>query len=136
MKTDNEPRKASSGGFFLHVAPAALYVAAIFYAGSVEQGPTLDVQFISPDKLLHAVGFFAMQLTMFRAVRWRYAELGTARVALVALVISSAVGALLELWQAALPHRTAEFSDWVADTLGAGCAALLLRVVHGRTAPA
>jgi VanZ family protein len=136
MSADSEAPRAHSGGFFLHVAPAVLYVLAIFYAGSVSQGPQLDVGFIAPDKLLHAVAFFGMQLTMFRAVRWKRAELGTARLALVALAISAAIGALLEFWQMTLPHRSADVLDWLADIAGAGAAALLLRAVYGRTAPA
>ena len=136
MTADSELHRGGSGGFFLHVAPALLYVLAIFYAGSAEQGPELDVSFMGPDKLLHAVAFFGMQLTMFRAVRWKRAELGTARHALLAFVICCAVGAALEFWQATLPHRSAEFADWLADGVGAGAAALLLRAVYGRTAPA
>ncbi|HEY6558692.1 MAG TPA: VanZ family protein [Polyangiaceae bacterium] len=136
MTADAGPQRERSGGFFLHVAPALLYVLAIFYAGSVAQGPELDVSFIAPDKLLHAAAFFGMQLTMFRAVRWKRTELGTAHHALVAFGICCAAGAGLEFWQATLPHRSAEFGDWLADAFGAGAAALLLRAVYGRTAPA
>jgi len=124
-----------AGGFFLHVAPAILYVLAIFYAGSVEQGPEIQVELVAQDKLLHLVAFFGMQLTMFRAARWKLFELGTGRLALIALALTSAVGASLEFWQATLPYRSAEFADWVADVLGAGLAALLLRLVYGRNAP-
>ena len=136
MSAESEPPRANSGGFFLHVAPAILYVLAIFYAGSVSQGPQLDVGFMAPDKLLHALAFFGMQLAMFRAMRWKRAQLGTARLALLAFIISSAIGALLEFWQATLPHRSPELLDWLADVAGAGAAALLLRAVYGRTAPA
>ena len=136
MTLEPEPQARASGGFFLHVAPAILYVLAIFYAGSVAQGPNFDVRFVAQDKLLHFAGFFGMQLAMFRAVRWKRAESGTARPALLAFLISSAMGALLEFWQATLPHRSPELLDWVADSAGAGAAALLLRAVYGRTAPA
>jgi VanZ family protein len=136
MTAESEPQARGSGGFFLHVAPAILYVLAIFYAGSVAQGPNFDVRFAAQDKLLHFVAFFGMQLTMFRAVRWKRAEIGTARPALLAFLVSSGMGALLELWQATLPHRSPELLDWLADTAGAGAAALVLRAVYGRTAPA
>lgn len=136
MTADSEPQRTVSGGFFLHVAPAILYVLAIFYAGSVSQGPELHVGFMAPDKLLHALAFFGMQLTLFRAVRWKRGDVSTARLALVAFLISAAIGALLELWQATLPHRSPELLDWLADLVGAGAAALLLRLVYGRAAPA
>jgi VanZ family protein len=46
--------------------------------------------------------------------------------ALRGFAASTALGALLELWQAFLPYRSAELLDWVADALGAALAALLL----------
>jgi VanZ family protein len=126
-------REEKQGGFFLYVAPAILYVCAIFYAGSVESPPELQVSFAAKDKLLHLVAFLGMQLTVFRALRWKVQAGSTWRVALIALALTSGIGALLEFWQATLPHRTAELLDWVADSIGALLGALLLRVVYGRS---
>jgi VanZ family protein len=119
-------------GFFLHIAPAVLYVLAIFYAGSVPDPPHLHLNFSAQDKLLHLGAFFGMQLTIFRAVRWRPGELSLKAQLLLALLVTSALGALLEIWQAALPYRSAEFLDWLADTLGAGLGAALLWLVYAR----
>jgi VanZ family protein len=118
------------GGFFLHVAPAILYVVAIFYAGSVPNPPELRMGFEASDKVMHLGAFLGMQLTMFRAVRWQQPAHTLARQLLVALAITSGVGALLEFWQATLPNRHADFFDWLADTVGAGLGALLLRLAY------
>ncbi|MEN9577263.1 MAG: VanZ like family [Pseudomonadota bacterium] len=73
------------------------------------------------DKTLHFLVFGGFALALLpalpraKAAAWR---LG------VGFLLASTAGALLELWQGLLPHRSAEFLDWVADTLGAAIAVL------------
>lgn len=122
-----------SGGFFLHVMPALLYAGAILYMGSIPNPPTLHIEFAARDKVMHAFAFVGMQLAVFRAVRWERRGLPMARQLLVAWLLSSAFGASLELWQALLPDRSAEFLDWMADNVGAAAGAGLLWLVYGRT---
>ena len=111
---DERPR----AGFFLHVVPALLYVFAVFYGGSVGMAaPGMD--FRASDKLLHAAAFAGMHLVILRAVRFELPKWPFRRQNVATLVVVSAVGGLLELYQAALPHRSAEVLDWVADTVGA-----------------
>ena len=115
--------------FWTHVAPAVLYVALIFVGGSIPmpelpQGPELP-----SDKLMHLVAFGGMQMLIFRAVRWLRPLAGPGKQNLLAALIACGAGALLEIWQAALPHRSAELADWLADTLGVLLGAALIALV-------
>ena len=103
-------------GALEHGAPLVLYAVYIFISGSSrDSAPPMQ----GADKTAHggAVGrrvpFILWALLYFR----RKGELRV-NVAL-AMGASSALGALLELWQALLPYRSCEFGDWVADTIGA-----------------
>ncbi|NLE88838.1 MAG: VanZ family protein [Myxococcales bacterium] len=109
-------------GALHHVAPALLYVLAVFYLGSISTDPLAEVSFDWKDKVIHAIVFGGMQLTLARAVRFLWPELTIRRVAVVSAVAATLCGGLLELWQAALPHRTAELLDFLADALGAAVA--------------
>jgi hypothetical protein len=122
---EEEPRPRA--GFFLHVLPALLYVGAVFYGGSIGMASLPETELISADKLMHALAFGGMQLVVLRAMRFELPRLRLALQNLLTLGCVSAIGALLELYQMALPHRSAELYDWVADTLGAGLVAI---VVH------
>jgi VanZ family protein len=81
------------------------------------------VEIVSADKLLHALAFGGMQLVFLRALRFELPRWTLSKQNLGALALASGVGGLLELYQMALPHRSAELYDWVADTLGALLAA-------------
>ncbi len=104
------------------MAPALLYVLAVFYLGSSATDPLADISFDWKDKVLHAIVFGGMQLTLARAVRFVWPGHTTRRVALVSTAAAILCGGLLELWQAALPHRSAELLDFVADAVGAAAA--------------
>jgi VanZ family protein len=121
---DHDPDPEQGGarrrpGFFVHVVPALLYVFAVFYGGSIGMSTASSIGILSHDKLMHALAFGGMQLVVLRAVRFELPRLGAVRQNLASLAAVSAIGALLELYQMALPHRSAELLDWVADTLGA-----------------
>jgi VanZ family protein len=116
--------------FLVEVLPALVYVAAIFYGGSIPlSAPRVDVG-VPLDKLLHLVAFGGMQLLFVRAARYRFRALGFGRLNLLALGAVSAVGLLLELWQSTLPHRSAEALDFIADTAGGALAAGLLQILR------
>lgn len=116
---DERPR----AGFFVYVMPAIVYVGAIFYGGSMATAAMPDVELISADKLMHALAFGGMHLVLLRALRFELPRMALARQNLVTLGLTSLLGALLEFYQMALPHRSAELLDWIADTLGALLAA-------------
>lgn len=109
-------------GAVLHVAPAILYVVAVFYLGSVSIDPLGDMTFAWKDKLLHALVFAGMQLSLARAMRFTWQRASVLDVAVRSTVAAILCGGALELWQAALPHRSAEWLDWLADGVGAALA--------------
>ncbi len=119
----NQSNPRSRRSALLSVGPVTLYVVLIFIGGSIRGGgPPPNVS----DKTMHAAAFGVMQLLFVPAVRHFRPEWPTARLASAALGATSAVGALLEFWQAFIPYRSSEFLDWVADTVGASLAALLV----------
>lgn len=122
----DEPERPRAG-FFLYVMPAVLYVGAVFYGGSMATAAMPEMTLISADKFLHAIAFGGMQLVLLRAIRFELPALALEKQNVISLVLASGVGALLEFYQMALPHRSAELLDWIADTLGA---LLVAAVVH------
>ena len=118
-----------------HVGPAVVYVAAIFVGGSLSGGET---NVTMTDKQLHAVAFGVMVPLLARAVHYVRPGLALPVRLGVSAGASSAIGALLEVWQAILPHRDADVLDWVADSIGAATAVgmlVLLAVFFGVLSP-
>ncbi|HEY4103375.1 MAG TPA: VanZ family protein, partial [Polyangiaceae bacterium] len=109
--------------------PAAGYVAAIFYTGLIRLGHLPEVGFMPTDKFFHTVTFAGLVLFLVRALRFLAPRLKRAKSLCVAAVLSSVFGALLEVCQAFVPYRSADFWDWLADTVGAALAAGLLALV-------
>jgi len=130
-----ELRPKTRDRFAWNVVPALGYAALVFWAGTIEI-PALP--FRAPalpwDKLWHVIAFGVMQLAWWRAVRYELTSIGPRAQSLLAAAISGTLGGALELYQSALPYRSAEFLDLVADVIGAGIAALLvLQRGQGRT---
>ncbi len=120
-------QRRSFAGFAWYILPAILYAVAIFIGGSVPQLPDTGVEFTYQDKVLHFVAFGGLEVFIWRALCYSAPERGFRWLAVWSCVSTSAIGALLELWQGLLPTRDLEFLDWVADTLGALLAWLVLR---------
>ena len=70
------------------------------------------------DKVVHFAVYGLLGTLACRPAR-------TWRGAVLAVVVTSAFGASDEWHQSFVPGRSAEVADWVADTAGAACAALL-----------
>jgi VanZ family protein len=104
--------------------PVVVYMAAIFYASSLQHPPVpADV----PDVRLHAVAYFGLMIVVTRAIAH-----GTwAGVRLVALAIAWFItvmyGASDEWHQMYVPLRTAELHDLIADAIGASAAGISLK---------
>ncbi len=81
------------------------------------------------DKLLHALSFGGLALLLVRAARalWQSSE-PSGRL-WFGVCGSSFFGATLEICQYFVPYRSAEFLDWLADTVGAVLAVGLLALV-------
>jgi VanZ family protein len=110
-------------GGVTHVGPAVAYVAIIFVGGSLSGGETYVTM---TDKQLHAVAFGVMVPLLARATHYVRPALTLPIRLGVSAAASSGIGALLELWQAILPHRDADLLDWVADSIGAVAAGGML----------
>jgi hypothetical protein len=113
-------------GFFIRVAPALLYVSAIFYGGSIPAPSMPGPSFSSKDKLLHALAFGIMLIAVLRAVRFFAPTASDKRCLWVSFGLVCALGGALELWQMYIPNRSAELMDFVADAVGAGLVALAI----------
>ena len=105
--------------------PASVYLAFVFYTGLIRLGKLPEVGFVATDKLLHALVFGGLSLLLVRAARSLWPALSLTRRLGFGLVLSSFFGALLEVCQFFVAYRSADFLDWLADTLGALLAVLL-----------
>jgi glycopeptide antibiotics resistance protein len=109
----------------LRLLPAALYAAAIFYGGLMDVREVPKLALLSPDKVLHLLAFLGLEMLL----ELGFSNLSKAKRRSAAVLLSVVLGAALEGVQAALPYRSAEFLDLVADALGALTGALLLAVI-------
>lgn len=106
-------------------APALILMVAIATLSHQPGWPTVVVGY--PDWVLHATAYAALagavwygfhgRVRLPRGARTRWAA---------ALVVTSLYGVFDEWHQSFIPGRHAAFGDWVADTVGAVVALLLL----------
>lgn len=109
----------------LRSTTAALYLVAIFVVGTM---PPSGAPSLGTDKLWHAVAFFLMVLVSnpaIKALGQRFEVLGKAP-QLALFLYASAAGGALELVQAGLPYRSADWFDFAFDVLGAALGSMLL----------
>jgi len=100
---------------------ALAYLAGVFWLGTIDLGPLPLDERLPTDKLGHIAAFAGLVWVVELALL----ELGAARRRACAFVSSAGAGGLLELVQGALPHRSADVGDWVADCIGAVLAVVL-----------
>jgi VanZ family protein len=94
----------------------AVYAVAVLAAAAA---PSSAVDAVAPDKVLHLGAYGALTLlALFAGVPAGWGVAG-------AVGLSVAHGAVVELFQAFLPWRRAEWGDLGADGLGALAAAIL-----------
>ncbi|MFZ5897300.1 MAG: VanZ family protein [Myxococcota bacterium] len=109
----------------LRVLMPFVYALGVFYGGVIDVGELPHTPLVASDKLLHAAAFMGLEILGewalyprdVRVRRW------------VAVLGSITVGGSLELVQAALPYRSADFWDLVADSVGAVMGALALAML-------
>jgi VanZ family protein len=111
------------------VLPAALYASVIFYAGLIRLAPLPEMGFVPTDKALHALTFGGLALLLVRAIRFVRPKSSSGKRLLFAVLLASFMGGLLEVCQLFVPYRSAEFLDWLADTVGAAAAVGLLALL-------
>ncbi len=107
--------------------PCLAYIALLFIGGSVRVPASPPIEFaLGPDKIVHALAFALLVPFAVRAIRWLWPQWRPTYWIHAAGVFSIAMGGLLELYQAALPHRSAEWADFIADGIGAVVAGVLI----------
>jgi VanZ family protein len=112
-------------GFFLYILPTLLYVVVLFWLGAVQMSMEMPHGMFPEDKLKHFVAFGLLVFLLLRTLRFQWSSEPLGRLVMLSAAGSSAIGALLEVWQSLFPYRSSDFADWVADTLGALLAGLL-----------
>jgi VanZ family protein len=103
--------------------PALAYVVVVFVAGSLPMH-SVGSGFTWSDKLVHALAFLIMQLLLVRMVRFELPRASAGAQQALAAIVAALLGALMELYQGALPHRSADLYDWFADLAGISLALL------------
>ena len=123
MQSDSDGRPVASAGqesgsFASNVLPALVWTAIVFIAGGVPNpGPPVALEF-PIDKIEHAVAFGILQVLALRALRYELPRALPRAMPWIAALVSSVLGAALELFQLTVPNRAAEFMDLVANTIG------------------
>lgn len=103
--------------------PPLAWMAILFWLASSPPPASLP-RWVGWDKVQHAGAYGLLAALLWRALRGTWPPLPSWGVFLGAACITSAYGALTEVYQAFLPQRAAEGWDWVADTVG-GLVALM-----------
>ncbi|MDX2054152.1 MAG: VanZ family protein [Polyangiaceae bacterium] len=98
--------------------PPLLYIFGVFFACSIPIVPSVGVPLLSIDKVQHALAFFGMQLLVHRALLHERVFATERMNLVVAGVGCTAFGGFIELWQTALPYRSGDWADLLADALG------------------
>ena len=101
------------------VAPAVVYAGVLFYFGLIRLGKLPEVGPVPTDKLLHGLAFGGLALLLMRSLRFFQPAAPYRTLVLFGVAVASLLGALLEVCQSFVAYRSAEFMDWVADTVGA-----------------
>jgi VanZ family protein len=120
-------------GLLLDVAPACVFLVVLFWAGLVPLKSLPGPEFELKDKAWHLAAFGGLSGLLARALGYFGHE--TLRAARDAALTGVALGGLLELLQGLTPYRSPDWADFVADSLGAGLAYLLLRGIDWAAAP-
>ncbi len=108
---------------FFDILALLLYCAVIFWLSDQPSLP-LPMLFEYQDKLHHFSAYFIMSVLTWRS--FRHLTLNAARLPAFVVLFCSLYGVSDEWHQSFVEGRTADGLDWLADTLGAGAAVLLL----------
>lgn len=112
-------------GLALDVAPAAVALAVMFWAGLVPLDSLPGPDFELADKVWHLTAFGGLAGLLSRVlVHFGRPALLAAR---DAVLCATALGGVLELLQSLTPYRSADWADFAADALGTALAYGVLR---------
>jgi len=120
-------------GWVVDVLPPLLYTAVLFYFGLVPLKSLPGPEFDMADKVWHAGAFGGMAGLASRALA--YFGRAPRRAARDAALGAIAAGGLLELLQSFTTYRSADWADFLADSLGVLLAYGVLRWLGGSVQP-
>ena len=112
-------------GIGLDVAPALVALGLMFWFGLTPLASLPGPQFELVDKVWHLVAFGGLAGLLSRAIV--YFGHGALQAAREASLIAITLGALLEGLQSLTRYRSADWADFLADTLGVALAYAVLR---------
>jgi VanZ family protein len=121
-------------GAMLDVAPAVLYFAVLFWAGLIPLKSLPGPDFELADKVWHLMAFGGLAGLLSRALR--YFGRPTLLAARDAALVATVLGGLLEILQSFTSYRSADWADFLADSLGTALAYGALRGLHAAAAAA
>jgi VanZ family protein len=107
--------------------PALAWMGIIFWLSGSPQPPG-GIEL--PDKPVH----FVIYAVLGALVWWGIAPAGAAAAVALTFTVGALYGASDELHQLAVPGRTADISDWVADAAGIAAVALIALALSHRRA--
>lgn len=104
-----------------------LLITLWFCSGTSQPLTPKPLQFNHADKLIHFLVFGLVATAFYRIPQIR--SMGALGM-LIAIILTSAYGAIDELHQASTPGRSMDILDWLADTAGAITAMLVYAKIH------
>ena len=109
--------------------PVCGYAALMFYLSSLSHPEHSLPAFLNglSDKFLHAMEYAGLGGLCYRASLWGSSERLAPHALLLAISLASLYGLGDELHQSFVPFRDASWLDWVADTVGAGIGAGMMK---------
>jgi VanZ family protein len=120
----------SASRIFSLWAPVCAFMALIHFLSSQSSLPGSGIVW---DKLAHAAVYSAFGVLCLRAFHGGIARLRLAP-SVLAMLLTLGYAALDELHQSRVTGRYADVYDWIADTVGAGSACLVVVLVDGARA--
>ena len=111
--------------------PAILWAGLISWLSAQPRVPRVGPEFPFKDKVGHWLLFCVLGWCVAWALQ-RAHNLRLPKVALLAMLITSAYGVADEFHQRFVPNRTCDGMDWLADTFGAGVAVATFYVYESR----
>lgn len=115
---------------FLLWLPVVLCMAVIFIFSSMPSDP-VPPMLKGLDKPEHFIAYGILAALVFIASRGTWPSLGIGALMMLSIAVSVGYGVTDEYHQSFVPSRYCDFSDWLADLLGATTGAALAAVVAG-----
>ena len=115
----------------INVTLLILYCSFIYWLSSKESIP-MPMLFLHQDKVHHFGAYFIMGILAWRCLRMYLSK--PIVISLCSILFCSLYGLSDEWHQSFVAGRSADVFDWVADTVGATVALLLIQFVAARLA--